>query len=286
MSRELNSLYLENQSIPVPLDLFQAKPKFGTKAERWVWRGFKSSARADDLALYHWAKANEQYSDYYYARFNAETKPYEYTDEEYEKCIKPLSADWTRAETDYLLDMCRRFDLRFIVIHDRYYSCPGGPASPGSAQERSLEDLKDRYYSICRALTQYRAGEDSRDPEDLPLQATNKLADDLALLRFDKKKELERKEYLEALFRRTKEEIEEEEILIVEARRIEANERRLIHEREGLLQSHAMFEEAPSSVNISTVKVQFSQAADPSAPLPQSHSAAQSTAGDSSVTPK
>ncbi|KAJ1884911.1 hypothetical protein LPJ71_009559, partial [Coemansia sp. S17] len=44
MSRELTSLYLENQAIPVPLDLFQAKPKFGSKAERWVWRGFKSSA--------------------------------------------------------------------------------------------------------------------------------------------------------------------------------------------------------------------------------------------------
>ncbi|KAJ2221651.1 swr complex subunit [Coemansia sp. RSA 1722] len=286
MSRELNSLYLENQTIPVPLDLFQAKPKFGTRAERWVWRGFKSSARNDELALFHWAKANEQYSDYYYARFNAQTNPFKYTDEEYEKCIQPLNPDWTRAETDYLLGLCQRFDLRFLVIHDRYYAQLGCPVSHESAQDRSLEDLKDRYYSICRALTQYRAGEDSRDPEDLPLQATNKLADDLALLRFDKKKELERKEYLEALFRRTKEEIEEEEMLIVEARRIEANERRLIHEREGLLQSHALFEEAPSSANISTVKVQFSQAADPSTPLSQSHSASQSIAGDPSVTPK
>ncbi|KAI8321977.1 hypothetical protein GQ54DRAFT_297664 [Martensiomyces pterosporus] len=261
MSRELTSLYLENQTIPVSLDLFQAKPKFGTKAERWVWRGFKSSARNDDLALHHWAKANEQFTDYFYARYNAKTKPYRYTDEEYTSCIESLDRDWTRAETEYLLSLCEQFDLRFVVIHDRYYTHPDCPREH-IAPSRTLEDIKGRYYSICRALTQYRAGQDSRDPDDLPLQATNKLADDLALLKFDKAKELERKTYLEALFKRSKEEIEEEEILVTEARRIEANERRLIHEREMLLQSHALFEEAPSASAASTVKVQFASGFD------------------------
>ncbi|KAJ2834687.1 swr complex subunit [Coemansia furcata] len=269
MSRELTSLYLENQAIPVPLDLFQAKPKFGNKAERWVWRGFKSSARGDDddLVLYHWAKASEQYSDYYYARYNARAEPCQYTDEEYNKCIEPLDKDWTRVETDYLLHLCQLLDLRFIVMHDRYYTHPDCPLA-SVVPDRTLEDIKDRYYGICRALTQFRSGEDSGDPDDLPLQATNKLADDLALLRFDKSKERERKQYLEALFTRSKDEIEEEEILIAEARRIEANERRLVHEREMLLQSHAMFEEAPSTATISTVNVQFAQASEPpQAPL-------------------
>ncbi|KAJ2025101.1 swr complex subunit, partial [Coemansia sp. S610] len=264
MSRELTSLYLENQAIPVPLDLFQAKPKFGSKAERWAWRGFKSSARgdSDDLILYHWAKASEQFNDYYYARYNAQSNPYQYTDEEYEKCIEPLDKDWTRVETDYLFHLCKFLDLRFIVVHDRYYTHPDCPLASVVA-DRTLEDIKDRYYAVCRALTQLRSGEDSGDPDDLPLQATNKLADDLALLRFDKSKERERKQYLEALFTRTKDEIEEEEILIAEARRIEANERRLVHEREMLLQSHALFEEAPSTATISTVNVQFSQASEP-----------------------
>ncbi|KAJ1798698.1 swr complex subunit [Coemansia sp. RSA 2399] len=269
MSRELSSLYLENQTIPVALDQFQAKPKFETRAERWAWRGFKSSARGDSLALFHWAKANEAYADYFYARYNARTKPYQYTDEEYEKCIEPLDKGWSRVETDYLLHLCCQYDLRFMVIHDRYYShsdCPSTGMVPG----RALEDLKERYYAICRALIQHRAGEDSRDPDDLPLQATNKLADDLALLRFDKAKEQERKQYLEALFKRTKEEVEEEELLIAEARRIEANERRLIQEREMLLQSHSLFEDAPGSAAIPSVKVQFAQATD-SAPLIQSH---------------
>jgi hypothetical protein len=30
------------------------------------------------------------------------------------------AGDWTRDETDYLLELCERFDLRFIVIADRY----------------------------------------------------------------------------------------------------------------------------------------------------------------------
>ncbi|KAJ2671015.1 swr complex subunit [Coemansia sp. RSA 1285] len=277
MSRELTSLYMENQTIPVMLDQFQAKPKFGTRAERWAWRGFKSSARNDDLALYHWTKASEAYTDYFYARYNAKTKPYQYTDEEYEKCIEPLDNGWSRIETDYLLHLCCQYDLRFIVIHDRYYSSPDCP-SLGVAPGRTLEDLKERYYAICRALIQHRAGEDSRDPDDLPLQATNKLADDLALLRFDKAKEMERKSYLEALFRRTREEVEEEVVLITEARRIEANERRLIQEREMLLQSHSMFENALNTAPIPSVKVQFAQSAE-STPLIQNHSQ-QSASGE------
>ena len=27
---------------------------------------------------------------------------------------------WTKAETDHLFDLCKRFDLRFTVVHDRY----------------------------------------------------------------------------------------------------------------------------------------------------------------------
>ncbi|KAJ2728534.1 swr complex subunit [Coemansia sp. D1744] len=267
MSRELSSLYLENQTLPVPLDQFRAKPKFGTKAERWVWRGFQSSARADDMIMHHWAKASEQYTDYYYAQFNAKTNPYQYTDEEYEKCIESMDTTWTRVETDYLIHMCRLFDLRFVVISDRYYTHPDCP-SFGVEAGRTLEDLKDRYYAIGRALTQHRAGKDSLDPEDVPLQATNKLADDLALLQFDKTKEVERKQYLAALFQRTKDEIEEEEMLIIEARQIEANERRLVHEREMLLQSHAMFEQVPASALGPPVKVQFAQAVEPALGTP------------------
>lgn len=46
-----------------------------------------------------------------------------------------LSQMWTKEETDELFDLCERFDLRFIVIADRFTS------------SRTVEELKDRYYS-------------------------------------------------------------------------------------------------------------------------------------------
>lgn len=42
---------------------------------------------------------------------------------------------WTKEETNQLFDLCERFDLRFIVIADRF------PSS------RSVEELKSRYYA-------------------------------------------------------------------------------------------------------------------------------------------
>eukprot|EP00882_Tetradesmus_deserticola_P032191 GHRQ01036439.1.p1 GENE.GHRQ01036439.1~~GHRQ01036439.1.p1 ORF type:complete len:296 (+),score=146.40 GHRQ01036439.1:869-1756(+) len=57
---------------------------------------------------------------------------------------------WTKEETDYLLDMLEAYDLRFVVVADRY-NFPNGPP-------RSLEDLKDRYYAIARRLLVAREG--------------------------------------------------------------------------------------------------------------------------------
>ena len=37
---------------------------------RWVWAPFTSSSRSDQQPFYHWVKADVQYSDYPYAKFN------------------------------------------------------------------------------------------------------------------------------------------------------------------------------------------------------------------------
>ncbi|KAL0669112.1 hypothetical protein Bca4012_031816 [Brassica carinata] len=57
-----------------------------------------------------------------------------YTDDEYENHL--TDPVWTKEETDQLFELCERFDLRFTVIADRF------PLS------RTLEELKDRYYSV------------------------------------------------------------------------------------------------------------------------------------------
>lgn len=41
---------------------------------------------------------------------------------------------WTKEETDQLFELCERFDLRFIIIADRFPT------------QRTVEELKDRYY--------------------------------------------------------------------------------------------------------------------------------------------
>lgn len=61
-----------------------------------------------------------------------------YSEQEYQLYLHDDA--WTKAETDHLFDLSRRFDLRFVVIHDRYdhqqfkvsrcQPCPGLPAWP------------------------------------------------------------------------------------------------------------------------------------------------------------
>lgn len=64
-----------------------------------------------------------------------------YSDAEYSEHL--LCDGWTRTETDTLLELCHRFDLRWPVIHDRW---------PSHLTSRSIEDLKERYYNVTNIL--------------------------------------------------------------------------------------------------------------------------------------
>ncbi|EEF47221.1 SWR1-complex protein 4 [Ricinus communis] len=112
----------------------------------WQWLPFTSSARKDNLQLYHWVRVVNGVpptGDYSFAKYNKSVDVVKYTEEEYEKYLTdPM---WTKEETDQLFDLCERFDLRFVVIADRFSS------------SRSLEELKDRYYSVSRAILVARA---------------------------------------------------------------------------------------------------------------------------------
>lgn len=48
-----------------------------------------------------------------------QTMVYKYNEEEWTTLVA-AEAGWTREETDYLLDMCGLYQLRFLVIADRY----------------------------------------------------------------------------------------------------------------------------------------------------------------------
>ncbi|KAI9447885.1 hypothetical protein H4582DRAFT_2107334 [Lactarius indigo] len=214
ISRELYSLI--GPSAPT-LVAQAAKPRLKQKpnlgsggSARWEWRSFKNPARADGLELGHWVKANtDPNAEYPFARYNAKSADYTYSQDEYTKLLE--DPEWTKEETDYLFNLVREYDSRFYIVADRYEFATGPP--------RSMEDLKDRYYSVCRKLIRSRpwAGDEASKSQIL------------STFQFDKEREVMRKKYLLKLA--------EEEALYVELKRIEQNEKRFKQDRERLLRT-------------------------------------------------
>lgn len=112
------------------------KAKLGMRKVRpWKWMPFTNPARRDGLVLYHWRRSADEGKEYAFAKFNKRIDIQNYTDNEYNN---HLTADgWSRAETDHLMELCNRFDLRFPVIHDRW-------DRNTYKTSRSIEDLKER----------------------------------------------------------------------------------------------------------------------------------------------
>ncbi|KAG0325473.1 swr complex subunit [Podila humilis] len=335
ISRELYGLIGNNVStVAFNNPTYKPKLNLSTKAVNWTWRPFLNPSRDDDLILHHWEKTRtDPNEEYRFHKFNKAIELQEFTKDEYRSHLQ--DPDWTYEETEYLWDLCRRFDLRWVVIQDRYEWPPqehdlmalkyhaqvvlgsknNAPSSStttttttsagtttatvaaGDAGEsttatlstqqaeispasttpqtsmtasslqttplalnapsagststsvtatpqdteaqgkelviskpskvRSMEDLKNRYYTVTRTLIRARMALDSS-------QAVEK-AQILTTLMYDKDRETERKRNLEILNTRTPEQIEEEEALYLEARRIEQNEKKITKERENLL---------------------------------------------------
>ncbi|XP_007051200.2 PREDICTED: SWR1-complex protein 4 [Theobroma cacao] len=164
----------------------------------WQWLPFTSSARKDDLQLYHWVRVVNGVpptGDYSFAKYNKSVDVIKYTDEEYEKYL--TDPVWTKEETDQLFDLCERFDLRFIVIADRFPTF------------RTVEELKDRYYSVSRAILIARApspGEVAGHP--------------LVKEPYNVSQETERKRALSMVLSQTKQQERKDAEVLAEAKRI------------------------------------------------------------------
>lgn len=97
-----------------------------------VWREFDNPARKDNLRLYHWERiplteqtsnadaASQDISSSSFAKFNVSTNVYSYSTDEYLSHLRDDTGDWSREETDYLFSLCHEYDLRWIVIKDRW----------------------------------------------------------------------------------------------------------------------------------------------------------------------
>eukprot|EP01116_Phalansterium_solitarium_P011739 TRINITY_DN274_c0_g4_i1.p1 TRINITY_DN274_c0_g4~~TRINITY_DN274_c0_g4_i1.p1 ORF type:complete len:451 (-),score=201.35 TRINITY_DN274_c0_g4_i1:255-1607(-) len=210
VSREVYAL-TESGSLPpvVPapslnLSGLKSKRTLKNKAVKWKWAPFRNAARSDDLVLCHWAKADEEQTadGYQFVRYNQKIDFFEYTPAQYDQYFAK-NAEWTKAQTDELWQLCKRFDLRFGVVQDRL------------SFDKPLEEIKERYYTIAKKLLDISGadrGEISRHP--------------LTKHPFNKKQERERREQYERLYNRSKEQVDEEAALLVEFKRIEGHIRK------------------------------------------------------------
>ncbi|KJH46624.1 Myb-like DNA-binding domain protein [Dictyocaulus viviparus] len=195
----------------------------GRLARKYKWVPFINEARNDSLQLYHWQRVDklDNPEPYPFAKFNKVINIPDFTDEEYEKYFK--LDKWTLEETRHLFDVCRRFDIRWPIVHDRYDREKYG--------FRSMEDLKDRFYSIINELSLLK------DPTSEPIC-------------FDADHERRRKEQLIKQWNRTKEQLEEEEMLLYELKRIEVRKREREKKAQDL-QKLINMAEAPASPSVS-----------------------------------
>ncbi|EAU84382.2 SWR1-complex protein 4 [Coprinopsis cinerea okayama7 len=228
ISRELYSLIGPSQpflAAQLNKPKLKQKPKFSsadasTSATKWELRPFKNAARKDGLELRHWVKASEDpEAEYPFAKYNIENPHYVFSQEEYSRYLE--EKPWTKELTDYLFELYREYDGRWYVIWDRAEFPP--------ECNFDIDDLKDRYYGVCRKLIRNRPW-----PHDEASKAQL-----LSSLNFDKEREKMRKKYVISLESRTPEQLAEEEALYVEIRRLEQTERRFKREREELLRTLA-----------------------------------------------
>eukprot|EP00299_Pterocystis_sp_00344_P009607 c4095_g1_i2.p1 GENE.c4095_g1_i2~~c4095_g1_i2.p1 ORF type:complete len:377 (+),score=76.94 c4095_g1_i2:52-1182(+) len=197
VKREVYMLMGKSAQTPIvpstPIEGLKQKRK--VPAAKWRWRSFANPARDDDLQLSHWEKeGTRDPGGYHFAKFNKSIKMVTYTDEEYDTCCRDPA--WTKEETDYLFEICKQYDLRFVVIADKY-------EYPGPA--RSIEDIKDRYYSVARIVTRSRSGN------------TKTLADHpLFKFSYNKDYDVERRIFVDQQFRRSKDEEEDDNRRLME----------------------------------------------------------------------
>ncbi|KAL2809944.1 hypothetical protein BJX63DRAFT_423425 [Aspergillus granulosus] len=255
ITRELFAL-LGERAPPIAIDQhrYKGRPKWLNKARVASWRmtPFTNSARSDGLVLSHWTKDDEtkpaegdqpkeeqeepvptEEKEYPFVKYNIKARiPNRYTTDEYNRHLK--SDEWSREETDYLMDLVEEYDLRWVVIADRYdfQSQPvENTESPSTAlvpskRYRTMEQLKSRYYFVAASMLALEHPPSEMSEAEFDLHEK--------MIKFDAERERHRKELAALQLNRTADEVREETILLEELKRITANEQEFITERREL----------------------------------------------------
>ncbi|KAG5920819.1 swr complex subunit [Claviceps capensis] len=260
LAREVLNLGGDNPIAIVPKTTQFKKRRFASRkpAAKWELLPFRNSGRDDQsLVLRHWRRkdlkdgegaagtgdqgqpqppGSGELEDSMFAKFNVKIEVPQYTDDQYAMSLQ--NEDWTREETDYLMDMASQFDLRWTVIWDRYDWTPSATngemdvdgdeskAVVPTSRSRSLEDLKARYYEVAAKMMVIQ--------KPLQYMTQQEYALHELMTHFNPKQEKVRKEFAVNTLSRSKEEAREEESLLLEIKRILARSERFNEERREL----------------------------------------------------
>ncbi|KAL8781735.1 MAG: hypothetical protein Q9213_005872 [Squamulea squamosa] len=270
LEREIQSLHGDRPAPPLSISevpKYKEKPKRTQRYRHWDITPFGNTARKDGLILRRWnwrddvntnvfpttpadsnAASEEQEervpkptSDDRYSKYNVRVDRPIYSDEQYETKLR--SEHWTKDETDYLVDLAYEFDLRWVIIADRYDYQPPQPILQGDTmavtvppKHRTMEDMKARYYQVAAiAMAWVNPLTSMSEPE---------FAIHEKMTKYDPALETKRKQFAEGMLSRSRDEIQEEEILLSELKRIVKNEEKFMQERQEL---YARLETAPST---------------------------------------
>ncbi|KAH8671389.1 hypothetical protein BX600DRAFT_458975 [Xylariales sp. PMI_506] len=292
LAREVQNLGGDNPIAIVPEISSFKKRRFGSRkpAARWELRAFQNSARDEhSLILRHWRRKDEvasapqqaeqpqqdgdqgedkmdvdkqsgEVEDSAFSKFNVKVQIPEYSDDQYSSTLN--SSDWTKEETDYLMETVRDFDLRWPVVWDRYDYQPkpietadggdgsGSDTNPSTAmvparKPRTMEDLKARYYEVAAKMMAVQK----------PAQYMNSAEYGLhqIMLNFSPAEETRRKKFAENQMGRSREEAREEESLLLEVRRILARTEKFNQDRRELY-NRLDYPHAETTQDLSTFK--------------------------------
>lgn len=171
-----------------------------------------------------------------FAKFNVRIQVPQYSQDQYHVSLQ--NDDWTKDETDYLMEIVGDLDLRWPLIWDRYEYQPSATNGEADAdgdeskaivpttRDRSMEDLKARYYEVAAKMMA------AQKPVQYMTQQEYQLHETMA--HFNPKQEKLRKEFAMNTMSRSKEEAREEESLLLEIKRIMARSERFNEDRREL----------------------------------------------------
>lgn len=276
LAREVQNLGGDNPIAIVPEVSTYKKRRLANRkpAAKWEHRPFRNSAREDhSLILRHWKRKSDattgqangdaavtaaaaegenaegaasgngetieekkepEIEDSDFAKFNVKVDVPEYTDEQYNSHLQ--STEWTKEETDYLLEVVKDYDLRWPLIWDRYEYSPKAPegvdmngaSTAVVTKPRTMEDLKARYYKVAGTMMEVQT------PRQYMTQAEWDLH--TVMMTFNPESERQRKTHALNTMNRSKDEAKEEESLLIEVKRIMARAERFNEERRELYQ--------------------------------------------------